>query len=75
VQRLSTIFVLGYHGCDRLVAEDLLLNKPFEPSENDYDWLGAGIYFWEANPSRGLAWAKELQRHRKGNRIIFKIHV
>jgi hypothetical protein len=66
VQRLSTTFILGYHGCDRRVAEDLLLNKPFEPSENDYDWLGSGIYFWETNPSRGLAWAEELQRHRKG---------
>jgi hypothetical protein len=66
VQKLSTTFVLGYHGCDRSIAEDLLLNKPFEPSENDYDWLGSGIYFWEANPSRGLAWAKELQQHEKG---------
>jgi len=29
------------------------------PSTNNYDWLGAGIYFWEANPRRGLEWAKE----------------
>lgn len=65
MQKLSTSFALGYHGCDRRVAEDLLLNKPFEPSENDYDWLGSGIYFWEANPSRGLTWAEELQQHRK----------
>jgi hypothetical protein len=61
VQNLSTSFILGYHGCDQQVGEDLLLNKPFEPSQNDYDWLGSGIYFWEANPSRGLAWAKELE--------------
>jgi hypothetical protein len=66
VQKLSTSFILGYHGCDRRVAENLLLNQPFMPSENDYDWLGSGIYFWEANPARGLAWAKELQQHRKG---------
>lgn len=66
MQNLSTSFILGYHGCDRQVAEDLLLNRPFEPSQNDYDWLGSGVYFWEANPSRGLAWAKELQLHGKG---------
>jgi hypothetical protein len=68
VQRLSTTFILGYHGCDRRVAEDLLLNKPFEPSKNDYDWLGSGIYFWEANPARGLAWSRELSRHRQERR-------
>lgn len=62
MERLSTSLILGYHGCDRRVAEDLLLNKPFDPSKNDYDWLGSGIYFWEANPVRGLAWAKELSR-------------
>ena len=28
------------------------------PSEGLYDWLGHGIYFWEGNPSRALAWAR-----------------
>ena len=37
----------------------------FKPSNNDYDWLGPGIYFWEANPKRGLEFAKEAS----GNRI------
>ena len=56
---LSTSFVLGYHGCDRETGEGLLLNKAFRPSENSYDWLGSGIYFWEANPDRALEWAKQ----------------
>lgn len=56
---LSTSFVLGYHGCDGETGERLLLNEPFRPSENSYDWLGSGIYFWEANPDRALEWAKE----------------
>lgn len=30
-----------------------------EPSTKPYDWLGAGRYFWEGNPERGLAWAEE----------------
>lgn len=26
---------------------------------NPYDWLGHGVYFWEANPGRALQWAKQ----------------
>ena len=36
--------VLGYHGCDRAVAEKALSgNTDLKPSENSYDWLGSGI--------------------------------
>ena len=28
-------------------------------SENDYDWLGHGIYFWEGSYDRALEWAKK----------------
>jgi hypothetical protein len=66
VHELSTSFILGYHGCDRTVAESLLNNQPFKPSNNEYDWLGSGVYFWEANPRRGMQWARELQKVRAG---------
>jgi len=59
MHNLSASFVLGYHGCDRETGERLLSNEPFQPSENDYDWLGAGVYFWEANPDRAMSWAKK----------------
>ena len=59
MHRLASHFVLGYHGCDAAIAERLLSGEPFGKSENDYDWLGPGIYFWEANPRRGLEWATE----------------
>lgn len=66
---LATSFVLGYHGCDALVAEALLSGSDFRKSTNEYDWLGHGIYFWEANPMRGLEFARELakspRRHAK----------
>jgi hypothetical protein len=45
VHRLATSFILGYHGCDANVAKKLIDGKPFKKSENDYDWLGPGIYF------------------------------
>jgi hypothetical protein len=62
VHELASSFILAYHGCDRSVAERLLNNKTFRLSENDYDWLGSGVYFWEANPARALAWARHLKR-------------
>lgn len=40
--------------------------EPFKPSGNDYDWLGSGTYFWEANPVRGLEFAHLLKHRRKG---------
>ena len=62
MHRLSSSFILGYHGCDVAVGEQLLAGKSFAQSNNDYDWLGPGIYFWEANPQRGLEFAKESKR-------------
>jgi hypothetical protein len=59
LHRLTSHFVLGYHGCDASIAERLITGEAFDKSENDYDWLGPGIYFWEANPRRGLDWANE----------------
>ena len=32
------------------------------PSQNDYDWLGGGIYFWEYGPERALDWAREVSK-------------
>lgn len=49
-----------YHGCDKDVAESVLRGEEIlKPSENDYDWLGHGIYFWVDSPDRAWAWANE----------------
>lgn len=72
---LSAAFILGYHGCDHDVAERLLAGEDFKPSNNDYDWLGPGIYFWEANPQRGLDFARELAASRRGRGQIGKAAV
>lgn len=61
--------VLGFHGCDRSLAEDVVLGKAMlKISNHDYDWLGHGIYFWENNQSRALEWAEE-NSLRKGSSI------
>jgi hypothetical protein len=65
LHNLSATFVLGYHGCDRSVGESLLNGTAsFAASQNDWDWLGSGIYFWEANPLRGLEFAQEQKERR-----------
>ncbi len=56
--------IIGYHGCSTAIADDLLSGKPFVQSENDYDWLGRGIYFWEFGPERARDWAKEQAKHK-----------
>lgn len=68
MHRLTSSFILGYHGCDREVGERLLNGEKPKPSQNDYDWLGPGIYFWDANPLRGLQFAEEASR-RKTSKI------
>jgi len=70
MHNLSAAFVLGYHGCSRGTGERLLLNEPFRPSENAYDWLGSGIYFWEANPDRALNWARQRAARKKSTEGI-----
>lgn len=54
-------YVLGFHGCDESTAEKLLKNDTpvFKPSQNDYDWLGSGMYFWENDPVRAWEFIKE----------------
>ena len=67
MHRLTANFVLGFHGCDRSVADRLVAGEGFIASNNDYDWLGSGVYFWEANPQRGLDFAEELKHRGSGN--------
>jgi hypothetical protein len=58
--------VLGFHGCDQSVYDEIIKNKGLlNPSENSYDWLGHGIYFWENNPKRALEWAIQLKLRKK----------
>lgn len=51
--------VIAFHGCDKKVFEKILhKHEPFKSSNNPYDWLGNGMYFWEQNLERAWEWAK-----------------
>lgn len=50
---------IGFHGCDEEVARQVILNREeLIPSQNAYDWLGSGIYFWENDSIRAWEFAK-----------------
>ena len=55
--------VIGYHGCHKDFAQRLVRGgvsaEEWKMSQNDYDWLGNGIYFWEHAPGRAKQWAEE----------------
>jgi hypothetical protein len=64
LERFARI-ILGYHGTKAGEASDfarrLLLSEAgideWQSSENEFDWLGHGIYFWEHSPERARRWA------------------
>ncbi|MDN3382543.1 hypothetical protein QL995_07650 [Pseudoalteromonas sp. APC 3358] len=58
--------VVGFHGCDRAVFDSVIKNgSSISNSENDYDWLGHGVYFWEGSYERALNWAKQSKAVKK----------
>lgn len=61
--------VIGFHGCDQSIVEKVLNGEELSMSNNDYDWLGHGIYFWENNESRALQYAKEMASRKKTKKI------
>jgi len=50
--------VVAYHGRRRETARRLVSGEPFARSENDDDWLGHGVYFWEHAPRQAWWWAE-----------------
>jgi len=66
---VSHSLVVGYHGCDLEVARNVIaLQEHLKPSQNAWDWLGHGIYFWEDSPARAESWAMA-ESQRDGSKI------
>lgn len=45
---------------------------PLNPSDNKWDWLGGGIYFWEQNPGHALKYAMDSANGKQKNKIPIK---
>jgi hypothetical protein len=58
--------VVGYHGTKKSTALKVVSGETsILRSENEFDWLGNGIYYWEYAPKQAWAWA---ERKRKNER-------
>ena len=67
--------ILGFHGCDESIRDKIVSIKGevLKSSENNYDWLGHGVYFWENNHIRALNFAQELkEKPPKGKENLIK---
>ena len=52
--------VIAFHGCEKSVRDQLLINPEIiRVSNQPFDWLGNGFYFWENNLERAIAWAEQ----------------
>ncbi len=66
--------VTGFHSCDKEVGLKVLNGQDeLIASQNSWDWLGEGIYFWEQDPVRALSYAIESSQRKQFNRIPIKI--
>ncbi len=53
--------VFGFHVCESTLAEKLVAKRTnLHKSNNPYDWLGEGMYFWENSPDRAKMYGEEL---------------
>ncbi len=49
--------IIGHHGCPKALARRILFeDELLRPGTHSWDWLGTGIYFWEASLERALDW-------------------
>ena len=62
--------ITGFHSCDKEVGLRILNGEDnLIASDNAWDWLGPGVYFWEQNPGRALEYAIDSAVGRQKNKI------
>jgi len=58
--------IIGFHSCDREVGLRIINGKDhLRPSNNPWDWLGPGVYFWEDNPHRALDYSRNCATNKQ----------
>jgi hypothetical protein len=62
--------VIGFHSCTKDVGLRVLNGQDeLIASDNPWDWLGLGVYFWEQNPLRALEYSEESAKRKQFNKI------
>ena len=61
----KTSFIFGFHGLDESIGREIVAGqRELKPSQNSYDWLGHGVYFWEDNLARAQRWAEDQSKRK-----------
>lgn len=57
--------IIGFHGCDKDTCDNIINGRiQLKKSQNSYDWLGNGMYFWEQNLRRAWQWAEQQSKSK-----------
>ena len=60
--------ILGFHGTDQSTVERVVMQgDKLKASNNLWDWIGHGIYFWEHSPSRAMEFAQAASRRKNSS--------
>lgn len=63
--------IVGYHGTRLSTALEIVARRRgFKRSENDDEWLGHCVYFWEYAPQQAYWWAERRQKRQNWNEPI-----
>src|SRR5438105_10272091 len=54
--------IIGFHGTTVESADRLVSGESFRASDNDDEWFGNGVYFWEYAPKQAWWWAKKFKK-------------
>jgi hypothetical protein len=57
--------IIGFHGTTAAAAERLVSGEPFAGSDQDNEWFGKGVYFWEYAAKQAWWWAREHKVHEQ----------
>ena len=63
--------VIGYHGTRVKTADRLVAGEAFDPSDEEDEWFGKGIYFWEHAFQQAWWWAR--RRHHSSRLPLLSI--
>ena len=59
-------YVLGFHGLHEEIGKKVLKGElTLRHSQNSYDWLGHGVYFWESSPERAYQFAEQSSQRQQ----------
>ena len=70
----SDVIVEAYHGTSFNAASNILIHG-FRPSEGTDEWLGKGVYFYEASREHAYNWALNVKKIHPTQIVVMRAEV